>query len=209
MDKESIKKYLVEFIGTYFLIFTIGCVVIGSSSGELGPIAIGSVLTALIFAGGHISGAHYNPAVTIAFWLNGKCERKDIMPYIFAQLSAAFLAAYTVLFFRQGSEVYPMELDTGRAIVAEVLFTFALVYVILNVALAERLKGNSFYGLAIGLIVLGGIYSVGDISGAVFNPAVAFGITTMGISVISNIWIYLLANLAGGISAALIYKCIE
>lgn len=209
LDKESVKKYLVEFIGTYFLVFTIGCVVIGSSTGALGPIAIGSVLMALIFAGGHISGAHYNPAVTVAFWLNGKCERKDILPYILAQLIAALLAAYTVLYFKQGSSISPIELNAGRAILAEILFTFVLVFVILNVALSASLKGNSFYGLAIGLVVLGGIYSVGDISGAVFNPAVAFGITTMGISVMSNIWIYLLANFIGGISAALIFKCIE
>lgn len=204
MNKDSVIKYLVEFIGTYFLVFTVGCVVIGPGAEIYAPIAIGSVLTALIFAGGHVSGAHYNPAVTIAFWLSGNCKKNDILPYISAQLSASLLAAYTVMYFKQGSVIYPMELNAGRALLAESLFTFALVFVILNVALSESLKGNSFYGLAIGLVVLGGISAVGDISGAVFNPAVALGNTTMGISVLSNLWIYLLANFVGGISAAVI-----
>ena len=98
---------------------------------------------------------------------------------------------------------------TGPALLAEFLFTFALVYVVLNTATAEGTSGNSFYGLAIGMTVMTGAFAVGDISGGAFNPAVALGITLLGISTWNNIWIYLVANLSGGIVAALIFKMIN
>src|SRR5436190_20546489 len=203
------NKYIAEFIGTFFLILTIGCTGIGASSGVIAPLAIGAALMVMVFAGGHISGAHYNPAVTLGVLIRGRLNVADVLPYIVAQLSAAATAAVVVKFLRAGIEVSPIAPKIGPALLAEFLFTFALVYVVLNAATADGTSGNSFYGLAIGLTVLTGAFAVGDISGGAFNPAVAFGISILGISSWSNIWIYLLADFAAGVVAALVFNAIN
>src|ERR1700686_5141387 len=191
------NKYVAEFIGTFFLVLTIGCSVIGNGAGPLAPLAIGSALMVMIFAGGHISGGHFNPAVTLGVWLRGKCEATDVAPYMMFQIIGAVLAASVVKFLKGGAAVTALQPATVPALLAEFLFTFALVYVVLNVATAKGTSGNSFYGLAIGMTVMTGAFAVGDISGGAFNPAVAVGITVMGLSWWANIWIYLVANFAG------------
>lgn len=203
------NKYIAEFIGTFFLILTIGCTGIGAGANVIAPLAIGAVLMALVFAGGHISGAHYNPAVTVAMFIRGKLKVGDILPYIVVQVIAASLAALTVTFLRSGIAVAPMTPKLGPTLVAEFLFTFALVYVVLNAATAEGTSGNSFYGLAIGMTVMAGAFAVGDISGGVFNPAVAIGISVLGISSWSNLWIYLVANFGAAVVAALVFNLIN
>ncbi len=200
------NKYITELIGTFFLVLTIGCTVIGGGAGVIPPLAIGAALMVMVFAGGHISGAHYNPAVTLGVWMRGRCATRDVVPYIGFQLLGAILAALVTRFLRAGWEVVPMNPTPGAALLAEFLFTFALVFVVLNVATAKGTAGNSFYGLAIGMTVMSGAFAVGDISGGVFNPAVAVGITVMGLSAWGNIWIYLLANFLAGAAAALVFK---
>jgi aquaporin Z len=196
------KKYFAELIGTFFLVLTIGCTVIGHGAGPLAPLAIGSALMVMIFAGGHISGGHFNPAVTLGVWLRGKCETKDVAPYMSFQIIGAVLAAFVVKFLKGGTAVTPLQPATIPALLAEFLFTFALVYVVLNVATAKGTAGNSFYGLAIGFTVLVGAFSVGNISGGAFNPAVAAGLSVMGLSSWPNLWIYLVADFAGAAVAA-------
>jgi len=203
------KKYFVEFIGTFFLVFTIGTVVIAPGAGLFAPLAIGAVLAAMIYAGAHISGAHYNPAVTMAFWLRGKMKSGDVFPYMVTQVVAGVLAALAVMLVKGSPETSPMEILPLPALIAETLFTFALCLVILEVATSKATQGNSYYGIAIGFTVMAGVYAVGDISGGVFNPAVAVGITVMGISALSSIWIYLCANFVGGFLAVAIYKLIH
>ncbi len=200
------EKYLTELIGTFFLVLTIGCTVIGGGAGVIPPLAIGSVLMVMIFAGGHISGGHYNPAVTLGVWIRGRCDTKDVLPYWIAQVIGGIAAAMVVSFLRQGVPVKAMMPAVGPAFVAEFLFTFALVYVVVNVATSKGTSGNSFYGLAIGFTVLAGAFAVGDISGGAFNPAVAVGITLMGLSSWSNIWIFLIANLLGGAAAGFVFN---
>jgi aquaporin Z len=196
------NKYVAEFIGTFFLVLTIGCTVIGQGAGPLAPLAIGSALMVMIFAGGHISGGHFNPAVTLGVWLRGKCEAKDVAPYMAFQIMGALLATLVVKFLKGGVPVTALHPATLPALLAEFLFTFALVYVVLNVATAKGTSGNSFYGLAIGFTVLVGAFSVGNISGGAFNPAVAVGISALGLSSWGNIWIYLVAEFAGAAVAA-------
>jgi aquaporin Z len=203
------NKYIAEFIGTFFLVLTIGCTVIGHGAGPFAPLAIGSALMVMIFAGGHISGGHFNPAVTLGVWLRGKCETKDVVPYMIFQVMGAVLAALVVKFFKTGTAVAPLQPVTVAALLAEFLFTFALVYVVLNVATAKDTSGNSFYGLAIGFTVLVGAFSVGSISGGAFNPAVAVGISVMGLSSWANIWIYLVADFAGAAVAAGAFKALN
>lgn len=204
------KKYLTEFIGTFFLVFTIGCAVIGNAPGVIPPLAIGAVLMVMVYAGGHISGAHYNPAVTVAIFLRGKCPAADVLPYWAAQFAGAGLGAWAALCVLDhspaGGGALPM---LGQAMLAEFLFTFALAYVVLNVATAKSNAGNSFYGLAIGMTVMTGAFAVGRVSGAVFNPAVAVGISIMGLSAWSNLWVYLLSTVSGAVLAALVFRFIN
>jgi len=203
------NKYIAEFIGTFFLILTIGCTGIGASSGVIAPLAIGAALMVMVFAGGHISGAHYNPAVTLGVLIRGRLNVADVAPYIVAQLAAAATAALAVKFLRAGVPVTPIALKIGPALLAEFLFSFALVYVVLNAATAEGTSGNSFYGLAIGMTVMTGAFAVGDISGGAFNPAVAVGISLLGISSWGNLWIYLLANFAAAVVAGVVFNLIN
>ena len=203
------KKYIAEFIGTFFLILTIGCTGIGAPAGVIAPLAIGAVLMVMVYAGGHISGGHYNPAVTLGIWIRGRLDTKDVIPYIIAQAAGAVVAVLAIRFLRAGASINPIALNVGPAFVAEFVFTFALVYVVLNSATAEGTSGNSFYGLAIGMTVMSGAFAVGDISGGAFNPAVAFGITWMGISTWGNIWIYFVANFLAGAAAAFVFNLIN
>lgn len=202
------NKLVTECIGTFFLVLTIGCTVVGNPAGVIPPLAIGFALMVMIFAGGHISGAHYNPAVTLAVMLRGKCSSADAFGYVIAQAIGAVAAAFAVGYLFPGAAVSPKTLDVGRSLVAEFLFTFALAYVVLNVATSKGTANNSFYGLAIGSTVMVGAFSVGSISGGAFNPAVAIGISIMGLSAWPSIWIYLAGDLLGAICAAMVFQMI-
>lgn len=203
------SKYLTEFIGTFFLVLTVGCTVIGGGDGVIPPLAIGAALMVMIFAGGHVSGGHYNPAVTLGVWLRGRCDAKDVAPYMIVQVLGAIAAASVVKVLRAGAAATVMSPAVGPALLAEFLFTFALVYVVLNVATAKGTANNSFYGLAIGMTVMTGAFAVGNVSGGAFNPAVAVGLSVLGLSAWPNIWIYLLADLLGGAVAAAAFKTIN
>jgi aquaporin Z len=204
------NKYITEFIGTFFLVLTIGCTGIGAGAGVIAPLAIGAALMVMVFAGGHISGGHYNPAVTLGVLIRGKVKPADVVPYWIAQFVAAAVAALlTTKVLRAGIPVTAIMPKTGPALLAEFLFTFALVYVVLNTATAEGTSGNSFYGLAIGMTVMTGAFAVGDISGGAFNPAVALGITLLRVSAWHNIWIYLVANFGAALVAAVIFQLIN
>jgi len=205
-----VRRYATEFIGTFFLVFTIVTTVLGGSS--LAPLAIGVTLTAMIFAGGHISGAHYNPAVTLAVWIRGKIDFRDVPGYLAAQVGGAVLAGWVAHFVvgKDASAALSLSGDAlGKAIIAEALVTFALAYVVLNVATSPDHEGNSFYGIAIGFTVMAGAIAVGGISGGVFNPAVAFGVSTAGMVSWSMLWVYLLANLAGGALAGIAFRVLN
>lgn len=203
------KKYAVEFIGTFFLVLAIGCAVIPPGAGALAPIAIGLALMVMVFAGAHISGAHFNPAVTLAIWIRGKCPTADLLPYWLAQLAAAAAAAWVVHFFKAPGAAAPFAIGFKAALLAEFLFTFALAWVVLNTGTSKGTAGNSFYGVAIGMTVTAGAFAVGGISGAVFNPAVAVGITLMHLQTWANLWVFLVANFAGAAAAALTFKLVS
>lgn len=203
-------KYVYEFIGTFFLVFTVGMTVIGpNSAGIMAPLAIGSALAVMVYAGAHISGGHYNPAVSLAVYIRGKLSSTDLVKYWVAQFAAGIVAGYLTIYCKGYPAQTPIALETIKAFLAEFLFTFALCFVVLNVATAKGTKGNSFYGWAIGFTVLIGAYAVGSISGAAFNPAVALGLTTMNFSIWSNLWVFFLANFLGGICAAILFNAAE
>ncbi len=201
------KKYLVEFIGTFFLVFTVGTAV--RAGAPLAPVAIGAVLMVMIFAGGHVSGGHFNPSVTLAVWLRGKCAPRDVVPYWIAQLAAGAVAALLVVALVGKPSLGPTLFPTKASLVVEFLFTFALCWVVLNTATAKGTAGNSFYGLAIGFTVLAGAVAVGGISGAAFNPAVGLGVFLMGLANLHQLGVYLVADLLGGAVAALAFKAVH
>lgn len=176
--------------------------------GTLAPIAIGAALMVMVYAGGHISGAHYNPAVTLAVMIRGKIGMSDAIPYIVVQLIGATAAAFVVKYLLAG-KMPPEAIANSMAVkslVAELIGTFALAYVVLNVATAKANAGNSYFGLAIGLTVTAMIYAFGGISGGVFNPSVAVGISFMKMSAWSDIWIYLVGCFGGAILAAIVFR---
>jgi aquaporin Z len=200
-------KYVYEFIGTFFLVLTIGLTVVNPDGvGLLAPLAIGSILAVLVYAGGHISGAHYNPAISFAVYLRGKLSTEDLGFYWIAQLLGGLAAGLLTLYFKGGPEVEALNPDIFMTFLAEFLFTFALCFVVLNVATAKETAGNSYFGFAIGFTVLAGAYAIGAISGGALNPAVALGFTLFNVIHWSSIWIYIIANLLGGALAALVFN---
>jgi aquaporin Z len=203
------NKYLTEAIGTFFLVLTIGCTVIGRGAQVLPSLAIGAALMVMVFAGGHVSGAHYNPAVTLAVWMRGRCPSTDVAPYWISQIVGALAAAFLTKFLVGAPGNSPIVPAVGPGLAAEFVFTFALAYVVLNVATAKATSGNSFYGLAIGMTVMVGAFSIGPVSGGAMNPAVAIGASTMGLIAPTSIWIHLVGDMAGGAVAALAFKFVN
>jgi aquaporin Z len=204
------RRYVVEAIGTFFLVFTV-IAAVNNADSALAPVGIGAVLMVMVYAGGHISGAHYNPAVSLAAFVRGALPKADLGAYVAAQLLGA-VAATSVgawIFDPPATAVAFAGKGVAVALVAEVLFTFALAYVVLNVATSKDHPDNSFYGLAIGFTVVAGAIAVGPLSSAVFNPAVAVGITLASFSPWANIWVYFLAQLLGGALAGVAFRCLN
>lgn len=201
-------KYLYELIGTFFLMLTIGLTVVSpGAAGPLAPLAIGSVLAVMVYAGGHVSGGHYNPAVSLAVFLRKRLSVQDLGYYWISQLVGAILAAFVTIYLKGGvSLLPPLELNVAKSFLAEFLFTFALCYVVLNVATAKGTAGNSYFGWAIGFTVLAGAFAVGSISGAAFNPAVAVGVSLLHLITWTDIWIFFAANFLGAAAAALLFN---
>ncbi|HEY0388242.1 MAG TPA: aquaporin [Gaiellales bacterium] len=195
------RKLVVEFIGMFIFMFTVGMVTNKAGAGALAPLAIGAVLMVMVFAGGHVSGGHYNPAVSTAVLVRGRMAPVEWAAYAATQVIAAALAGLVVRWVGGRESAAPVA-SSGKMLVAEFLFTFALAWVVLHVATARGTLGNSFYGLAIGFTVVAGAFAVGGISGGVFNPAIAVGGMVTGLFEWSNIWIYVIAELLGAAAAA-------
>jgi aquaporin Z len=209
-----IGKLVVEAIGTFFLVFTVGQTVKDPNASPMAPLAIGSALMVMVYAGGHYSGGHYNPAVTLGVTLRGKMTWAEAVPYMVTQVIGAVVAAGLVLFIKGSTkatipESHPNEYELIAQAVGDFLFTFALVYVVLNSATAKGTAGNSFYGLAIGFTVMVGAFAVGPVSGGAFNPAVGVGVTVMGLADVTRLIIYLVADFAGGAVAAVVFNALD
>lgn len=203
-------KYVTEFVGTMFLVLIIGCSL--AFAGDFAPLAIGVGLMALVYMGGHLSGAHYNPAITLGALLTKKIGAKDGVAYIVVQLLGATAGAFAAAHLT-GKTFAPgpgLEAGTPMVLLAEALFTFMLVLVVLNVATVMKVEGNSYYGLAIGLTVTAGAYAVGKVSGAAFNPAVGVGPTivhtVIGDGSFKNLWLYIVGPFIGAGLAAGVFQ---
>ena len=209
MPSESVSKGVAEFIGTFFLSLTIFIAALGEQAGVYAPIAIGLILTGMIYALGHVSGAHFNPAVSIGFFVKGDCSKDELPVYLGAQIFAGVMAWVI------GSKVIMSDLTidefdfgaTKAVLAAEALFTFAMFYVIINVATEQ--SGNQFYGAAIGLTVMAGSFTVGGISLASFNPAVTTMFAASGKMAIADTWMHIAPQLAGAIAAVYVHKATQ
>lgn len=206
----AFRKYVVEFVGTFFLVMCI-CMTMGGSIGHLAPLAIGLTLVMLVYAGGYLSGAHFNPAVSVAVYLRGKLTAGDLLPYIVGQCLGAVLAAMLAGFLLSSNHAEPLtkELDIIPALIAELLGTILYVYVFLNMFTTRRTSGNTYFGLAIGLAYLGCLYTFNSVSEGAFNPAVALGFAMAGLTSWSSIWIFLVANFLGGVLAAFLSQYVN
>ena len=203
------KRYVTEFYGTFFLVLTIGLVVANGT--PLGALAIGAMLMVMVYMGGHVSGAHYNPAVSLALLMRGKLTPGDFGAYVVMQVLGAIAAAAVSMFVTgQGFSPAPgTDVSPIAALLIEFLFTFALALVVLNVAVSQRTHGNSFYGLAIGFTVCAAAFAGGPVSGGAFNPAVGLGPTLVHVASgggsLAHVWIYLVGPFAGGLLAASVF----
>lgn len=203
-------RYVTELIGTFFLVLTIGATAVAGTASA--PLAMGSMLMVMVYMGGHVSGAHYNPAVTLAVLLRGGMEQRDVAPYLLAQFGGGILATFAV-FHVTGHTFAPAPADSAllsSVLLSEILVTFALVLVFLNVVTHPATKGNSHYGLAIGFTMAAGAYAVGPVSGGAFNPAVGFGPVLVhaffGGGSPADVWIYLVGPALGGLAAVPVFR---
>ncbi|MEU9245774.1 aquaporin [Streptomyces shenzhenensis] len=204
------RKYVTEFIGAFFLTFAVAVAALSGST--FVPLAAGATLMVMIYAGGHISGGHYNPAVTLAVLVRRRIGVRDAAGYWVAQVVGGVVAGIIGRAVVNPAQVRTLTLaghTEAAAAVAELLITFALCYVVLNVATSKDQPDNGFYGLAIGFTVAAGAFAVGGISGGLFNPAVALGGATAGLFGWSTIWVYLVVQLAAGIAAGLAFLALN
>ncbi len=207
---ENLKKYLVEFIGTFFLVFTISATALWGGEGVIAPLAIGFALMIMVYAGGYVSGGHYNPAVSLAAAIRGALEWKQWIFYALFQILGGVVAALAATKLPAAAAVTSGGcFDIVNVIVAEFLFTFALCYVVLQTATSPKTEGNSYYGLAIGSTVMVGAFAVGGICLGAFNPAVALSAIVFGGACVKTVLITIGANLVGGALAALVYKFVN
>lgn len=209
---DKARKYLTEFIGMFVFMFAVFGIVASGAGVAATAIGVGGVLMVMVYAGGHISGGHFNPAVSTAACLRGALPPGDLAPYIVTQLVAA-LVAFLVGFGLWHDEYFGASVDLSgqilAAFLAELVFTFALCYVVLQTATSKDHEGNSFYGLAIGFTVAVGVVAVGAISGAAFNPAITFGLMLSGALAWKYLWVYWVAQILGAVIAAYAYKAVN
>mmetsp|Transcript_77236 Transcript_77236/g.128042 ORF Transcript_77236/g.128042 Transcript_77236/m.128042 type:complete len:271 (-) Transcript_77236:166-978(-) len=197
------EAYVSEFVGTFFLVLTVGFNVLQNTA--LAPVSIGSMLMVMIFATGKVSGGHYNPAVTVGVWLRGnQIDSQTALSYVLVQVLGGLFAGLTYTSILSAS--FTIGPGTGHgmtaALVVEILFTAALVFVVLNVATTMEDQGNWYFGLAIGFTVMAAAFAIGPVSGAVLNPAVAFGVMVSGyfhagLGLFKHFAVYAMAQLAG------------
>jgi aquaporin Z len=199
---------IAEFIGTFFLYLIIGMCVTPPGAASLTPLAVGIGLAALVYSCGHLSKAHFNPATTITYVCAGTHSAKASLPFVAVIFAGAVAASLCVAILNpEGlAKVVAIHPDLPRILVAEFLFTFALMWVILNVAISTGTPGNQFYGIAIGGIVAAGAYAVGPISFAAFNPAVTLALCINGFLPWSALPLYIGTQAVAAALAGLLFK---
>jgi len=202
-----LSKYAAELLGTLVLIAVIGLAIIEPGAGPWAPLLIAAVLTVIIVAGAPISGAHYNPAVTLAVFLRGRLHAAEVAPYVLAQTAGAAAGAGLVLCVKSGGP--PVELSIPRALLAEFLFSFGLCYLALSLIIPTRGTSGGWLGAAIGVAAMVAAYCVNAFYLGAISPVVALGLTILGLSAWSNLWIFLAGHLTAAPAAAVAFRVIS
>lgn len=213
-DPTLISRLTSEFLGTYMLVLTVGLNVLGKS--PAGAFSIAAALTSMIYALGDVSGAHFNPAVTVAVLCSGldkKLTPQDAGCYAVVQIIGGIFAAMTYALIHLGNSDFPLGPGVGykwsQVAMAETVFTFVLCTVVLAVACSPKTKSTEMFGLAIGSCVTVGGFAIGNISGGSLNPAVSFGIASAQIINGGQFYkalIYTVFEILGGAAAAGVYQ---
>lgn len=210
------KKYLAEAIGTFSLVFAgTGAIIVNDvSQGTIAHVGIaltfGLVVMAMIYSIGDVSGAHINPAVTIAFWSANRFEARNVLPYLLAQLIGAFAASGVLRILFLDHNTLGATLPAGawwQSFIFEVLLTFILMFVILNVSTGAKEKGI-MAGAAIGGVVAFEALFAGPICGASMNPARSIAPAVVSGN-LQHLWLYLAAPILGGLLAVPGCRCIQ
>jgi len=207
---KIIAPFYAEFYGTMML-----TLVIAVSAGlgkELAPLAIGLMLVCMVFTYGHLSGGHFNPAVSFAVMIRGKITPLRCLLYTIFQVLGGICGVALGRYVLPEGQNTPVpkyqENELNAAITAEFFFSMALSTVVLNTATTVSVGPNSFYGLAIGFVVVSGAICVGDISGAVFNPAVGTGLLIVA-GEVRDLWLYWVAPLCGGFVSGVMFHIVN
>lgn len=209
------RKYLAEFIGTYFLALAV-CLTNGN---YFAPLAVGLLLAGLIYLFYGVSGAQYNPVTTLAVWMLNKVTATQAILIIIIQFLAAFIAAvtYNLVWGRNLGIPRPdLEINILKPLAIETILTFIMILVILRVAVSESTKGNAYYGLAIGFTVAGIAIMGSNSSGSAFNPAIGLALPAVDMlfgscdcAPFEYAWIYAVGPVTGSIVAVFTFKFIE
>jgi len=212
---KLIAPFYAEFFGTMML-----CLVVGLSNlSALAPFAIGSILMCMVFTYGHLSGGHFNPAVSLAVMMRGKISPLYFVLYTVSQVIGG-LAGVGIAHYALASEDFLLKntiktplptiaVDEGPAFLLEFIFTLALCTTVLNTATTVSVGDNSFYGLAIGFVVLAGAVSVGGLTGGVFNPAVGTALFIVRGDTAEGLWRYWVAPMLGGLVAGIMFHIVN
>jgi aquaporin Z len=205
------RALVIEAVGTGVLVIIIAMASV--NAGVMAPLAIGLGLAALVYMGGPVSGAHYNPAVSLCLAMTRALPMERLGPYAAAQCVGAIVGA-SVACAMTGEAVVPapgVDVAWWRALITEAVFTFMLCIVIIGAAVAPASKGRGYFGLAIGLTILAAALAGGPISGGVYNPGVALGLAALGLSRgidASHVWLYLIGPVIGALAATLLSPAI-
>ncbi len=213
--KHQLPQYLAEFIGTFFMIF-FGCgsMILAQTNpaynGSFIPVVWGGAVSIMIYAVGHISGAHFNPAVTMAFWSTGRFPLKRVPGYIASQIAGALTASFVHLFIwgsEHGFGSTRLSVFLSGGFLVEVILSFALMFVIMSVATDSRAVGE-LAGIAIGSTVALAAFVGGPLTNASMNPARSLGPAVLA-GDFTNLWLYLLAPVIGTVLGAKVYDWIR
>ena len=210
------NRVFAELIGTYCLVFAgTGAIVVndlyeGSVTNVGIGLTFGLVVMAMIYSLGSVSGAHINPAVTLAFWLAKRFDGRDVLPYVLAQFAGAILASLTVLMLFPTHQTLGATLPSGiwyQSFILEFILTAILMFVILRMTNGSE-QGAMWAGVAIGATVGLEAMFAGPVCGASMNPARSLGPALVSMT-LSHLWIYLVATTAGACIAVPIYRLTE
>ncbi|MCD6050613.1 MAG: Glycerol uptake facilitator or related permease [Verrucomicrobia bacterium] len=200
------NKYLAEFFGVFFWMLTLGCVSINAGVGTIPAIGIGVMVAVMTMLMWHVSGAHLNPAVSVTMWRSGLLPGKELAPYIVFQFLGAGAAAAVIKVLKRTAVSGNLQSHPVAVFTAEFLFTLLLCYALLRLCRQREKLSPVASGMMIGAIITGGVFAMGTVSGALFNPATTLGSGMVGLLPFKSLILYWAAQVMAGFVAPYAYR---